>query len=197
MTTSIPKPGERWKHAEGGVYEIVCVTNTKATKPDWDTAVVYKDESGGFWSRGISDFLARFTKLPDPEPSTGEHGFEDVLADIPDNSDENTDNLIIWFGANEETIRRALLIADRVMQEPTRDSWSGLARDIMMGLDLGMAKGVSMRQHLHACGTPIPDWLEEELSRNGGGHHMSKGTRCVLIFKAMRDQLLREVDNDA
>ena len=72
------------------------------------------------------------------------------------------------------------------VDEPTGEMWGGLARDVMLGLDLGLNTPGTMRTHLKRLGREIPAWLEDEFSRTGGDSVMSKGTRVSIIYKAMR-----------
>lgn len=69
--------------------------------------------------------------------------------------------------------------------EPTEEQWGGLARQIMMWLDMGDKTPRDLFQHLKLCGEPIPDWLRNEPEMQALDHVLSKGTRCVLIYKAM------------
>lgn len=71
--------------------------------------------------------------------------------------------------------------------EPTKDQWSGPARDIMHWLDLspGAKTPRSLLDHLGACGVIIPRWLLDEPEMKNLDHSMSKGTRCVILYKAM------------
>lgn len=69
--------------------------------------------------------------------------------------------------------------------EPTEQQWSGLARDIMMGYDLGAKSPRALLQHLQFSGATAPEWLRHELGDGTGEAVLSKGSRCVLIYKAM------------
>lgn len=69
--------------------------------------------------------------------------------------------------------------------EPTEQQWAGLARDIMMGYDLGAKSPRALLKHLHFSGTTAPEWLQRELGDGTSEAVLSKGSRCVLIYKAM------------
>lgn len=69
---------------------------------------------------------------------------------------------------------------------PTEAQWGGLARQIMMWLDWGPPHTPrSLLKHLERCGEEIPAWLREEPEMKALDHSMSKGTRVVLIYRAM------------
>lgn len=73
-----------------------------------------------------------------------------------------------------------------VPKEPTEEMWGGLARDIMMWMDMyeGHLKTPrNLFQHLDNLGRDIPQWLRDELKALD--HVPPKGTRAVLIYKAM------------
>lgn len=71
--------------------------------------------------------------------------------------------------------------------EPTEEMWGGLARDIMMWLDMYDGHKKTPRNlfnHLDNLGREIPDWLREgEMAHLD--HVPSKGTRCYIIYRAM------------
>jgi hypothetical protein len=71
--------------------------------------------------------------------------------------------------------------------EPTEDQWGGLARAIMMWLDFEPKTPRTLFAHLKASGHDIPQWLTDEPEMKNLDHTPSKGTRCVLIYKAMLD----------
>lgn len=50
---NIPANGTKWKHKSGTIYEVIIVTNEKATKADYPITVVYKDNEGNIWSRNL------------------------------------------------------------------------------------------------------------------------------------------------
>jgi len=71
--------------------------------------------------------------------------------------------------------------------QPTKDQWGGLARDLMMWLDMNRKRptGASLYEHLESLEVEPPEWLKTEVLDND--HVPSKGTRCAVIYKAMLD----------
>jgi hypothetical protein len=68
--------------------------------------------------------------------------------------------------------------------QPTEAQWSGLARDIIMWMDMGgRPTGESLYEHLDMCGRDIPQWLRDEVPNVN--HVPPKGTRAAIIYKAM------------
>ena len=72
-----------------------------------------------------------------------------------------------------------------VPREPTEAQWSGLARDIMMWLDMERKTPRTLFDHLDAIGVGVPPWLRVELEMGNLDSVPSKGTRCVILYKAM------------
>jgi hypothetical protein len=73
-----------------------------------------------------------------------------------------------------------------VPAEPTEAQWNGLARDMMMWLDMdGRHTAGSLFKHLERCGTEIPQWLRDEPEMKNLDHVPSKGTRVAIIYRAM------------
>jgi len=71
-----------------------------------------------------------------------------------------------------------------VPEEPTEDQWGGLARHLMMWLDLtGRPTGSNLYEHLDMVGEDAPYWLKEEIPDDD--IVPSKGTRAAVIYKAM------------
>lgn len=71
---------------------------------------------------------------------------------------------------------------------PSRAMWSGLARDIVMWMDCYETSGktpANLFKHLEMIGTPIPQWLRDEPELQHLDHVPSKGTRAVIIYRAM------------
>lgn len=68
--------------------------------------------------------------------------------------------------------------------EPAEEQWSGLARDLMMWLDMGDKTPQGLFKHLKMLGVEPPKWLLDEAEMQGSGVP-SKGTRATLIYKAM------------
>lgn len=72
--------------------------------------------------------------------------------------------------------------------KPTEAQWGGLARSIMMWLDMhhGPAKTpANLFLHLKRSGKEIPQWLIDEPEMKHFDHVPSKGTRCAIIYRAM------------
>lgn len=52
----------KWQHKKSGkVYNVICVTNLFATKPDFVQQVVYQDEEMVIWSRPLSEWEDKFS----------------------------------------------------------------------------------------------------------------------------------------
>ena len=69
--------------------------------------------------------------------------------------------------------------------EPTEDQWGGLARDILMAFDMGSKTPAKLLDHLEKVGREIPQWLRDEGEMKYVDHVISKGTRAVIIYRAM------------
>ncbi len=74
-----------------------------------------------------------------------------------------------------------------VERMPTEAMWGGLARHIMMWLDMDKKTPRALFRHLEMCGADVPQWLRDEPEMQALDHVPSKGTRCVIIWKAMQD----------
>lgn len=74
-----------------------------------------------------------------------------------------------------------------VPREPTDEQWSGLARDIIFWHDMDNSKRTpkSLFAFLDNLGRDIPQWLRDEPELQHLDHAISKGTRAVIIYKAM------------
>jgi len=72
-----------------------------------------------------------------------------------------------------------------VPKEPTEEQWSGLARDIVMWLDMDRPTPRALFDHLHRLGVAVPGWLGVEPEMQNLDHVVSKGTRAVVIYRAM------------
>lgn len=75
---------------------------------------------------------------------------------------------------------------------PSEAVWGGLARAIMMWLDIGDKTPAALFQHLARTGEAIPQWLKDEPEMQALNHVPSKGTRCVIIYRAMLEASRRE-----
>ena len=72
-----------------------------------------------------------------------------------------------------------------VPKEPDDDQWGNLARDIIKAWDFGIKRPRELFKFLERSGTDIPQWLRDEHEMKNLDHTPSKGTRAVLIYKAM------------
>lgn len=71
---------------------------------------------------------------------------------------------------------------------PTERQWGGLARDIMMWIDMYPESKRTPRtlfKHLEMLGRDIPQWLRDEPEMKNLDHVPSKGTRAAIIYRAM------------
>lgn len=69
--------------------------------------------------------------------------------------------------------------------EPTEAMWSGLARSIFRAWDLSCLTPRKLFGSLEQSGEKIPDWLRNEPEMRSLDRVPSKGTRAVIIYKAM------------
>lgn len=71
--------------------------------------------------------------------------------------------------------------------DPVDCQWDGLARDLMMWIDLSSSRPTPRKlfDHLDNCGRDCPDWIKQESEMCYLDEVVSKSTRCVLIYKAM------------
>lgn len=52
----------------GKIYRQICISNSTATKRNWEITMVYQDvETGEIWSRKLKNFLAANTQIDAPE----------------------------------------------------------------------------------------------------------------------------------
>ena len=73
-----------------------------------------------------------------------------------------------------------------VPEIPTEKQWGGLARDIMLWMDMDCKKTPeTLLKFLEQKGTPIPKWFEQETELKNLTSVISKGTRVTLIYRAM------------
>lgn len=69
--------------------------------------------------------------------------------------------------------------------DPTEEQWGGLARDIMMAFDLGGKSPASLLANMRLRWEELPEWMRKELHDPESTAVLSKGTRAVLIYRAM------------
>lgn len=72
-----------------------------------------------------------------------------------------------------------------VPRVPTEAMWDGLARAIVMWMDMGDKTPRALFKHLDRSGIAAPQWLRDELEMRALDHVPSKGTRAVLVYRAM------------
>lgn len=76
--------------------------------------------------------------------------------------------------------------------DPPESMWNGLARKIMMWLDFDNRTWSSLFHHLKHTLDLTPQWIKDEQRAERLDKIPSKGTRVVLIYKAM----LQDLDPD-
>lgn len=69
--------------------------------------------------------------------------------------------------------------------EPTEEQWGGLARDIMLAFDMNAKSPALLINVLTNLGHEIPQWLRDEIKDPESTYVLSKGTRAVIIYRAM------------
>jgi hypothetical protein len=75
-----------------------------------------------------------------------------------------------------------------VPENATENQWGGLARDIVMWMDMHQGPSKTPRNlfiHLERLGRDVPQWLRDEPEMKNLDHVPSKGTRAVIIYRAM------------
>lgn len=77
-------------------------------------------------------------------------------------------------------------IAELEVDEVTESMWGGLARDLFLAWDMGCKTPRQIFDHLTRCGREIPQWMRDEPEMQNIDHTVSKGTRAVLVYNAMR-----------
>jgi hypothetical protein len=80
-------------------------------------------------------------------------------------------------------------------QAGEESTWDGLPRQIMMWLDMEPKTPDTLFKHLERSGYEIPQWLLDEPEMRQRDHVPSKGTRCVILFRAMLDQIERTTND--
>lgn len=78
--------------------------------------------------------------------------------------------------------------------QPTEKMWSGLARDIIMWMDMFSGPNLTPRNlflNLERAGRPLSQdhWLRDEPEMKALDHVPSKGTRAAIIYKAMLSEI--------
>lgn len=80
--------------------------------------------------------------------------------------------------------------------EPTENQWDGLARDIVRWMDMEPKTPRALFKHLEKIGTEIPQWLRDEPDMKNLDKVPPKGTRAVIIYKAMLEGYTKGGDSD-
>ncbi|GEM_PF-5489140 len=80
--------------------------------------------------------------------------------------------------------------------EDGKNNWDGLARSIMMAFDCDAKTPRAIFKHLSMVGQPVPKWMRDEAEMQNLDHVISKGTRCVLIYRAMAEPALRSGERE-
>ena len=99
---------------------------------------------------------------------------------------------IMQYLANDEDcegVARAVLLS---LREPQNDAWDGLARQLIMWMDMEPKTPRALFRHLKASGYDIPQWLRDEPEMQNLDHVPSKGTRAMLAFTAMINTIIGE-----
>ncbi len=100
-----------------------------------------------------------------------------------------------WPDLNEsqgspDTYRRIAAAAIKAMREPTEAQWGGLARQIIMWMDMQPKTPRALFTHLERSGVDVPQWLRDEPEMQALDHVPSKGTRAAIVYRAMIDAAL-------
>ena len=81
---------------------------------------------------------------------------------------------------------------------PIEEMWTNLARDIIMWMDMYEGSKMTPRNlflHLGRIGTIVPQWLKDEPEMKCLDSVPSKGTRAVLIYRAMTAEAFTSKEN--
>lgn len=138
-----------------------------------------------------------------------------AIYDAPDSQSGDVVGTVIWNSEHlfydsvegeeiVDTARRAsmpvcLSAADAAiaavldaMQEPSEAVWDGLPRDLIMWMDMEPKTPRGLFRHLKLCRGKVPEWLTKEPEMGSLDHTVSKGSRAVLVYKAMLAAFRRE-----
>lgn len=69
--------------------------------------------------------------------------------------------------------------------EPTGEMWDGLARKILLAFDFNCKSPNELINFLKMSGFELPEAVLEESEMKNLDHVISKGTRAVILYKAM------------
>ena len=92
------------------------------------------------------------------------------------------------YAAFRETVVKETI---QKMQDipPSDEQYGGLARAIVFAFELYAPTPNGLLTHLKLSGIDAPQWLLDEPEMRRRGHAISKGTRAVIIYKAMLHDL--------
>lgn len=89
-----------------------------------------------------------------------------------------------WDGYLNEADAAIATMLER-LRTPSDAACVGLARDIMMWLDMEPKTPRALFKHLERIGREIPQGLRDEPEMQSLDHVPSKATRCAIIWQAM------------
>jgi len=98
------------------------------------------------------------------------------------------DALAVQLAARHRTLTPAQAAGPVLLEAlwtPPESAWSGLARALMMAFDMESKTPRQIFEHLRRTGQAIPQWLRDEPEMKHLDHVPSKGTRAVIIYRAM------------
>jgi hypothetical protein len=87
----------------------------------------------------------------------------------------------------DKIIRRVRAAVFEALRDPPEEAWGGLAREIVMWMDMypNSSTPQNLFKHLERCGIEPPQWLRDEPELQSTDHVPSKGTRAVIIYLAI------------
>ena len=98
------------------------------------------------------------------------------------------------IGSLKALCMSAARAAINAIMEPTVDQWDGLARQIIMWMDMKPKTPRALFQHLERSGHVVPQWLRDEPEMQSLDHVPSKGTRAVMVYRAMLSAALSDTE---
>lgn len=97
------------------------------------------------------------------------------------------DMLLSLVKATEKAILEITSPSVSAPFDPTEEQWGGLARQLILAYQLNFIESTSLIRFLNMTGCRIPDWLANDVEVATSKGVLSKGTRAVLVYKAMLD----------
>ena len=76
-------------------------------------------------------------------------------------------------------------------EEVPEHAWNGIARDLFLAWDMGCKTPRELFDFIERCGGEIPQWLRDEPEMKALDHTPSKGTRAVIVYKAIHEAIIR------